>query len=83
MNDIGYVMAINDNSSAESTDDLLVNAATDEDAAPPGRYGFGSWSPDALQRLNNALSFLAFLCVSTLGQSMTVNILIGVTISSV
>ena len=37
-------MAINDNSSADSTDDLLVSAATDEDAAPPRRYGFGSWS---------------------------------------
>ena len=78
----GYVMAINDNSHAKSTDDLL-DAATDEDAAPVGRYGFGSWSPDALQRLNNALCFLVFLCVATLGQSMAVNILIGVTISSV
>ena len=69
-------MAINDNSSADSTDDLLVDPATDEDAAPPGRYGFESWSPDALQRLNNALWFLVFLCVATLGQTMAVNGLI-------
>ena len=48
-----------------------------------GRYGFRKWTPDGIQFLNNARWFLVFACVASLGQSMAVNGLIGLTISSV
>ena len=73
-------------SSIESNDDVSspdrLDAETDK-KVPPERYGFGTWTPDVLQCLNNARWFLVFLCVATVGQAMAVNGLIGLTIACI
>lgn len=47
------------------------------------RYGWGSFTPDSLQFLSTPFWFLVIMCVAVTAQSMLVNGLIGVSMSSI
>jgi len=52
-------------------------------AAFQTRFGYLRWRPDCLQFLTSASWFLLFICLSAFFQSMIVNGLVGVTISTI
>ncbi len=60
------------------------DASSRADAASPARlrYGFCGWSPDALQGLCRPLWVLVVMCLCNVFQSMTINGLIGVILTS-
>jgi len=59
------------------------NADADGDAKCRARFGYLGCRPDCLQFLTSAGWFLVFICLAAFFQSMIVNGLVGVTISTV